>query len=336
MAEKNFYEVLGVSKDASVADIRKAYRKLARKYHPDVNKEPGAEEMFKEISEANDVLSDPETRKKYDTFGADFRRVPDGVDADTWARAQASSRVRAGAGGGGGGRGGTTWTTGDGDTTFYSVGEGFEGIDLDDLFGGMFGGAGGRGGGARGRQSWGPIAGADQEAEAAITVEEAYKGTRRSVTLSGGEGGTKTLEVNIPAGVTNGQRIRLAGQGGQGTGGAAAGDLYLIVRIQPHPRYRVEKRDVFTELRLAPWEAALGTSVGLPTPAGEAKVKVPPGTSSGRKLRIAGKGLPNPKGSPGDLYAEVRIMVPSKLTQDEKRLFEELAKVSKFDPRAGQ
>jgi curved DNA-binding protein len=156
------------------------------------------------------------------------------------------------------------------------------------------------------------------------------------VTLSGGEGGTKTLEVKIPAGVTNGQRIRLAGQGGQGTGGAASGDLYLIVRIQPDPRYRVEKRDVYTELRLAPWESALGTSVLLPTPAGETRVKVPPGTSSGRKLRITGKGLPNPKGSPGDLYAEVRIMVPSKLSSDEKRLFEELAKVSNFDPRAGR
>jgi curved DNA-binding protein len=156
------------------------------------------------------------------------------------------------------------------------------------------------------------------------------------VTLSGPDGGTKTLEVNIPAGVTNGQRIRLAGQGGQGTGGAKAGDLYLIVRIQPHPRYRVEKRDVYTELRLAPWEAALGTSVALPTPVGEARVKVPPGTSSGRKLRIAGKGLPNPKGSPGDLYAEAKIMVPSQLTNEERRLFEELAKVSKFNPRAGK
>jgi curved DNA-binding protein len=332
MAEKNFYEVLGVSKDVSLSDIRKAYRKLARKYHPDVNKDPGAEERFKEISEAHDVLSDPEARKKYDAFGPDFRRVPDGVDPDTWARAQASSRV--GAGNRGTARG-ETWRSGEADTTFYGFGEGFEGIDLDDLLGGMFGGAG-RAGGGRGRQSWGPIAGADQEAEVSITVEEAYSGTRRSVTLSGGEGGTKTLEVNIPAGVTNGQRIRLAGQGGQGTGGAGAGDLYLIVRIQPNPRYRVEKRDVFTELRLAPWEAALGTSAGLPTPAGEARVKVPPGTSSGRKLRISGKGLPNPKGSPGDLYAEVRIMVPTKLTDDEKRLFEGLAKVSKFDPRAGR
>jgi curved DNA-binding protein len=333
MAERNFYEVLGVSKDASLSDIRKAYRKLARNYHPDVNKDPGAEERFKEISEAHDVLADPETRKKYDAFGADFRRVPDGVDPDTWARAQASSRV--GAGTRGAARGGS-WSTDDGDTTFYGFGEGFEGIDLDDLLGGMFGGGVRGGGGRRDRQSWGPIAGADQEAEVAITVEDAYRGTRRSVTLSGGEGGTKTLEVNIPAGVTNGQRIRLAGQGGQGTGGAAAGDLYLIVRIQPHPRYRVEKRDVYTELRLAPWEAALGTSVALPTPVGEAKIKVPQGTASGRKLRITGKGLPNPKGSPGDLYAEVRIMVPSKLSSDEKRLFEELAKVSKFDPMAGR
>ncbi len=163
-------------------------------------------------------------------------------------------------------------------------------------------------------------------------MEEAYRGTRRSVTLEGG-GQTRTLQVTIPAGVTNGQRIRLAGQGGRGTEGAPAGDLYLIVRIAPHPRYRVEGRDLHVELPLAPWEAALGTTVAVETPDGEAKVKVPAGTSSGRRLRLRGRGLPNPKGTAGDLYAEVRILVPRKLPAEERRLFEELAATSTFDPR---
>ena len=158
------------------------------------------------------------------------------------------------------------------------------------------------------------------------------RGTRRSVTLEGG-GQTRTLQVTIPAGVTNGQRIRLAGQGGRGTEGAPAGDLYLIVRIAPHPRYRVEGRDLHVELPLAPWEAALGTTVAVETPDGEAKVKVPAGTSSGRRLRLRGRGLPNPKGTAGDLYAEARILVPRKLSAEERRLFEELAATSTFDPR---
>ena len=165
-----------------------------------------------------------------------------------------------------------------------------------------------------------------------MTVEEAYRGARRSVTLEGG-GQTQTLEVSIPAGATNGQRIRLAGQGGRGSDGAPAGDLYLIVRIAPHPRYRVDGRDLRVELPLAPWEAALGTTVAVETPDGEAKVKVPGGTSSGRKLRLRGRGLPNPRGTAGDLYAEIRIMVPRKLSAEERRLFEELAASSTFDPR---
>jgi curved DNA-binding protein len=166
-------------------------------------------------------------------------------------------------------------------------------------------------------------------------VEEAYRGTRRSVTLEGG-GETRTLEVTIPAGVTSGQRIRLAGQGGRGTEGASAGDLYLIVRIAPHPKYRVEGRDLYVELPLAPWEAALGTTAAVDTPDGEAKVKVPAGTSSGRRLRLRGRGLPNPRGKPGDLFAEVRIVVPKELSAQERRLFEELAAKSTFDPRRRQ
>jgi curved DNA-binding protein len=317
-SDRDFYEILGVSRNATQEQIQRAYRKLARAHHPDVNKDPGAEDRFKDVSEAYNVLHDPETRRRYDAFGPDFRRVPDDVDPETWNRAAAGG----GTGTGGAGTGGRA-RRGPAADTGFATGFG-EDIDLDDLLGGLFGGRAGRG--------WGPIPGADQEAVIDLTVEEAYRGTRRSVTLEGG-GQTRTLQVTIPAGVTNGQRIRLAGQGGRGTEGAPAGDLYLIVRIAPHPRYRVEGRDLHVELPLSPWEAALGTTVAVETPDGEAKVKVPAGTSSGRRLRLRGRGLPNPKGTAGDLYAEARILVPRKLPAEERRLFEELAATSTFDPR---
>jgi curved DNA-binding protein len=311
-ADEDFYQILGVPRDASQEDIQRAYRKLARTYHPDVNHDPGAEDRFKDVSEAYDVLSDPQTRRRYDAFGRDFRQVPEDVDPETWRRARAGARAGAGAGAGRGGPGGFSFSEGD--------------IDLDDLLGGIFGGA---------RRSWdrmGPIPGADQEAEIELTVEEAYRGGRRSVTLAS-DGTRRSFDVTIPAGVTDGQRVRLAGQGGRGSDGARHGDLYLIVRIARHPRYRLDGRDLYVELRLAPWEAALGTSVALDTPGGEVKVKVPGGTSSGRRIRLAGRGLPNPKGKAGDLYAEARIMMPARLSRAERRLFEQLAAESNFDPR---
>jgi curved DNA-binding protein len=165
-----------------------------------------------------------------------------------------------------------------------------------------------------------------------VSVDEAFDGGRRTITITGPDG-PRTLDVNIPPGVTDGQRIRLAGQGGQGTGQGPAGDLYLVVRIAPHPRYRVEGRDIFVELPLAPWEAALGANVAVDTPGGEAKVRVPEGTSCGRRLRLKGRGLPNPRGQPGDLYAEARILSPQTPSEGERRLFEELARTSTFDPR---
>ncbi|HJY97076.1 MAG TPA: DnaJ domain-containing protein, partial [Streptosporangiaceae bacterium] len=216
---RDFYEVLGVPRTATQDEIQKAYRKLARQHHPDVNKDPGAEDRFKEISEAYDVLSDPQTRRRYDAFGSGFRQVPEDVDPEAFQRSQAGAGTGAGgAGGFGGGRFGG------------GPGDDLGGINIEDLLGGIFGGRG-----------FGPIPGADQEAELELTVEEAFQGGQRSVTLEG-PNGRRTLDVRIPAGVTNGQRIRLAGQGGRGSEGARNGDLYFVARIAPHPRYRVEGR----------------------------------------------------------------------------------------------
>lgn len=314
---RDFYEVLGVSRGASSDEIQQAYRKLARKYHPDVNKDPEAEERFKELNEAYSVLSDPKTRARYDRFGEDFRRIPEDYE----------ERVAAGAGAGGGGFRG--WrTAGEGGPRVRYVRGGFGeefgagGIDFEDLFGSFFGA-----GGARGY-----VPGADQEAELPLTVEDAYHGGRRSVTLAG-PSGQRTVEVNVPPGVTDGQRIRVPRQGGRGSGDAPPGDLYLRVRIQPHPQFRLEGRNIHVQLPVTPWEAALGATVPVSTPGGTAKVTVPPGSSSGRRLRLRGEGMPNPRGPKGDLYAEIRIMVPPKLTDRERELFEKLAATSSFDPR---
>jgi curved DNA-binding protein len=323
-AGQDFYETLGVPRTASQDDIQRAYRRLARQYHPDVNHDPGAEDRFKDVSEAYDVLSDPETRRRYDAFGADFRQVPEDMDPETFRRSRAGSGAGAGGGRTRGARGGPGFSYSSGDPGFgSSTGD----IDIEDLLGGFFGGRAGRG-----SRGWGPIPGADQEAELEITLDEAYHGTRRSLSLSG-DGARATLDVNVPPGVTDGQRIRLAGQGGRGGDGGANGDLYLVVRIAPHPRYRLSGRDLSVDLPLAPWEAALGTTVAVDTPAGEAKVKVPAGTSSGRRLRLRGRGLPNPRGKPGDLFAETKIMVPPRPSKAERRLFEQLAAESDFDPR---
>ncbi len=308
---RDYYEVLGISRNASADEIQQAYRKLARRHHPDVNKNPDAEEAFKEINEAYQVLKDPETRRRYDRFGPNFRQIPEGFEETV------------GAGRGAGGRGYRGAGARTGGSPFGGEWEYHEsGIDLEDLLGGMFG--------ARG--PGGPIPGADQEAELTLTVEEAYRGGRRSITLAGPDG-ERSYEVNIPPGVTDGQRIRLAGQGGRGRGDARAGDLYLVVRIAPHPRYRLQGRDIYVDLPVAPWEAALGATVPVETPGGEGKVRVPPGSSTGRRLRLRGQGLPNPGGRPGDVYAEVKVMVPASLSERERELFEELAKVSTFDPR---
>ena len=300
---RDYYEALGVSRNATPDQIQQAFRTLARKYHPDVNKDPGAEDRFKEINEAYHVLADPETRKRYDRFGEDFRRIPEDYD----------ERVGAGAGGfRGGGPGGGRVRYGSG-----GFGGG-AGINIEDLFGDIFSGSGG----------FGPVPGADQEAELELTVQEAYRGGQRQISLDG-----RNYTVNIPAGVLDGQRIRLAGEGGRGSGDGPAGDLYLVVRIKPDKRFRLDGRDIITDLPVSPWEAVLGATVAVRTPGGEAKVKVPPGSSTGRRLRLRGEGMPNPRGKPGDLFAEIKIMVPKKPTARERELFEQLAAVSTFDPR---
>ena len=316
-ASRDFYDDLGVSRTATADEIQRAYRKLARTYHPDVNKDPSAEERFKEVSEAYDVLSDPDTRAKYDRFGPQFRQVPDGVDPDVWAAGPGAGPRGAGRArrpGGAGPAGFDGWTTVSGDDIF----DGGD-VDLDDFFGGIFS-----------RRRRGPVRGADQEVEIELSLEDAYAGGRRRITLPGSDG-PRSFEVDIPPGVTPGQRIRLAGQGAQGDAGS--GDLYLVVTIAPHPRFRLDGRDITVDLAVTPWEAALGARVPVDTPGGEAKVAVPAGSSSGRRLRLRGKGFPNPKGKPGDLYAEVKVMVPRKLEDRERELFEELARVSDFDPR---
>jgi curved DNA-binding protein len=315
---RDFYEVLEVPRTASGEELQQAYRRLARRYHPDVNKDPGAEERFKEVNEAYQILSDPGTRARYDRFGPAFRQVPEGAERE--AAGFGGRRPRSG-----GRRGGRVYVDEGGERVYVGEGDfgeaGFGGIDLDELFGDLFGGRGA-----------GPVPGADQEAELELTVEEAFSGGRRWVSLAGPDG-QRSFEVTIPPGVRDGQRIRLAGQGGQGGGGGRTGDLYLIVRIAPHPRYRLEGRDLHVELPVTPWEAALGAELPVDTPRGEVKVTVPAGSSSGRRLRLRGQGMPNPRGQPGDLYAEVRIMVPRRLSRRERQLFEELAAASNFDPR---
>ncbi|MET1052847.1 MAG: DnaJ C-terminal domain-containing protein [Mycetocola sp.] len=315
---RDSYQVLGVSRDADQSEIQRAYRRLARKLHPDVNKDPGAEDKFKELSEAYDVLSDPEQRKRYDAFGENFRRVGADVDPDAYRRERAYAGAGSGRASGWGGAGSSGG---------FQYSGGGDDVDLEDLLGGMFGSRG------RSRSGWGPVSGADHETEVKLTVEEAYSGTQRTLSLRDADG-PRTIDVVIPPGVTDGQRIRLRGQGGRGSGGGDAGDLYLVVRIESHPRYRLDGRDLHTTLPLSPWEAALGTSISIETPGGPATMKVPAGTSSHRRLRLKGRGLPNKGGMPGDLYAEAQIRVPGSLSAEERRLFDELGKVSAFDPRS--
>jgi curved DNA-binding protein len=313
---RDYYEVLGVPRGAGDEEIRSAYRKLAREYHPDVNKDPGAEDRFKEVSEAYEVLRDPEKREKYDRLGANWKAGEDVSGASGFGGGS-------GFGGASGFGGGSGFAGGFGGGN----GEGFaDGAGFSDFFESFFGGRGG--GSARGFEGF-SMRGGDQEATLEITLAEAARGGKRKFSLADG----RDFEVRIPPGVRDGQKIRLAGQGEEGASGGPAGDLYLRVRIKRDPRFRREGDDLVVEIPVAPWEAALGATVPVPTLDGSAKVKVPAGSSSGRRLRLKGEGMPGPGGGKGDLYASVRIVVPKKLEQRERELFEELAEVSRFDPR---
>jgi curved DNA-binding protein len=281
-----------------------------------VNKEPGAEDTFKDLGEAYEVLKDPEKRAKYDRYGSAWKAAqqsggapPPGYE-DIWFDISGAP-----------------------DDTF----SGFSGFSsfFDQLFG--RGARGSRGSGARGGPQGWTMAGADQEARLTLSLEEAARGGKREISLTDPETGqTKTYAVNIPRGIRPGQRIRLAQLGGQGMGGGPAGDLYLRVELLPHPVFRLEGRDLYTTFAVTPWEAALGANAALSTLEGEVRIKIPAGSSSGRRIRLRGKGFPDPKEGAGDLYAEIQIVVPRSLTDDERRLFEELARCSTFQPRAAE
>ncbi len=308
MEFKDYYKTLGVSRDASQEQIQKAYRKLARKYHPDVNKDGGSEAHFKEVGEAGEVLKDPEKRAKYDKYGAAWKAVHEG-------HAQPPPGFNGGQFDFGSGRGEESGS-------FYDV--------LEHLFGGQ--GRRGRGGpgGFRFQQS-----GQDLEARMRLTLEEAVQGGKREITVNDPQTGrSRSLSVNIPKGVRPGQRIRLSGQGGVGMGGGRSGDLYLVVDIEPHPDFRLDGDHLYVSLLVSPWEAVLGCTVDLKTLDGSVRLKVPPGTSSGRKIRLKDKGFPRSGGGSGDLFAEVQIRVPEDLSDKERALFEELKEVSGFAPRS--
>lgn len=320
MEYKDYYAALGVPRNASQDDIQKAYRKLARKFHPDVNRAAGAEDKFKEITEAYEVLKDEKKRSTYDRFGSAWKSrggPPPGFEG--FEPFEGGFRVNFG-GGGQGASGFSSFF----DMLFGNRGGGgspFGGGDPFAGFGGAAGGASpfGGGGGARAQ-------GQDQTVKLALTLEEAAQGGLRDITVTDMLGHSKTYSVNLPAGIRPGQKVRLPGRG---RGRGATGDLYLEVQVKPHDRFRLDGRDLHTEIRVSPWEAALGTNVTVKTLNGSVKVRIPPGSSTGRKIRLRGKGFPARDGE-GDLYAEIRVMVPETLTPRERELFEELARVSGF------
>ncbi|MCP9837210.1 DnaJ domain-containing protein [Cyanobium sp. N.Huapi 1H5] len=316
MKFKDYYASLGVERDASAEEIKKAYRKLARKYHPDVAKEEGAEERFKEISEAYQTLSDPEKRQAYDDLGRhgpgeDFNPSPE-------------------------------W-----ETRFSRGGGSQQEVDLADLFermgfgGGGFGGFGGGSGGPRRPGADFPIRGQDVEVATELTLEQAARGTEVSFSLSvpvlGADGRVekqnRSGRIRVPRGVVEGERLRVPGKGGDGIAGGAPGDLYLEVRLAPHPRFRAVGHDLYLELPIAPWEAALGAEITVPSLEGPVAVSLKPGMRSGQKLRLAGKGLPQRREGAGDLYGVIQIVLPEKIGEREQALYRELAEASAFHPR---
>ncbi len=317
VAYKDYYKILGVSKDASKEEIAKAYKKLARKYHPDLNKDDKkAEDRFKEVNEANEVLKDPEKRRLYDQLGPNWK------DGQNFQRPSGFENMRYNFSGGGPGAGGGLGGFSDFFETLFGGGFGGRSTGFE---GNPFGQAGSFNG-----FSQGPRRGNDVEASITLTLEEAYNGGKKPVTLQGSSG-QRSLEVNIPAGVKPGARIRLTGQGEEGRSGPN-GDLYLRIQIAPHPEFSLDDVDVIYDLTLAPWEAALGTKIRVPTLTGAVELNISPGTSSGKKLRIRGKGLGAGQAK-GDQFVRIGIAVPDSLSPEERELWTKLQEISTFKPR---
>jgi curved DNA-binding protein len=315
---KDYYESLGVARTASEAEIKKAFRKLAREYHPDVAKDKKkAEEKFKEINEAYEVLSDPTKRKKYDELGQNWKQGADFQAPPGW-----------------GGFGGRNPRGGNGRAEEFE----FSGTGFSDFFEQLFG-ARGRGAGFAGRGFPGGYAeeelaerGRDIEGDIMVTLDEVMRGSVRTVNVRHNSR-NESYQVKIPAGVTEGQKLRVAGRGEAGAGGGQAGDLYLRVRLAKHPDFEVDDHNLIYEAELAPWEAVLGASISVPTLDGRVNIKIPPGTQNGQKLRVRGRGLPQRGEGQGDLIVVTRVEVPKTISDAERKLWEQLASESKFNPR---
>jgi curved DNA-binding protein len=321
---KDYYETLGVTRTAGAEDIKKSFRKLAREYHPDVARDKRkAEEKFKEINEAYEVLSDPAKRKKYDELGANWKSGADFRPPPGWE----------GFAGGQGFRG-----RGAGAEEFEFR---FGGTGFSDFFEELFGarrraGAGGFGRSAGFDEDESAERGRDIEGDILVTLEEVLRGAVRVVNVrhqAGRTVKTETHQVKIPPGVTEGQKLRVVGRGESGRGGGGAGDLYLRVRLAKHPDFEVEEHHLIYEAELAPWEAVLGANLSVPALDGRVNIKIPPGTQNGQKLRVRGRGLPAHNGARGDLFVVTRIAVPAKVNEAERKIWEQLARESKFAPR---
>ena len=317
MKYKDYYSILGVARGASDDEIKKAYRKLARKYHPDVSKDPKGEEKFKDLAEAYQTLKDTDKRAAYDRLGQ-HQPGDDFEPSRDWGK--------------------------EFNTQFNDGQSSFEGVDLSDLFASL---SRGRGGNTGGRANVGfPIPGEDFEVTTQINLVDAFQGTQVTLNLSVPvyeERGrmrreARSFQARIPKGATDGQRLRLRGQGGKGQNGGRDGDLYLNIRLHPHALYRVDGFDLYIDLPLAPWEAALGATIEVPTLAGAVNLTIAPATNSGQQLRLGKRGLPKPGGGvdaeAGDLFAIVKIVIPPTLDEREKTLFQSLAEGSTFNPRS--
>jgi curved DNA-binding protein len=317
---KDYYATLDVSREASTDEIKRAYRKLARKFHPDVSKEVDAEARFKEVGEAYEVLKDPEKRAAYDQLGANWKagqefRPPPG------ARTGGFRYASSGAGGA---------------EQFGEFSDFFETLFGQGRASGDMGDFGGAGGSARGGRRFhyrqaGPARGEDQTARIQVSLEDAFRGASRTIDLRQPDGGRRSIRVAIPRGVTEGQRIRLAGQGLAGLNGGAAGDLFLEVMFEPHPIFEADGRNVLLSLPITPWEAALGETIGVPTLGGRVDLKIPPGSQSGGRLRLKGRGLPGKP--PGDQIVTLRIETPPADSDEAKQFYEDMRGRLPYNPR---